>query len=370
MTRQLNKLSAQKVKTASAGCYPDGGGLYLYVSETGARSWRFHYMLNRKSREMGLGSASAVSLSEARNRRDECRKFLANKIDPLEARNNEEAKARLAAAKSKTFKECSEAYIEAYKDSWKNPKHSHQWSRTLDTYAYPVIGDVSVQDVSVPLLMKVLEPIWKKKTETASRLRGRIERILDWAKAQELRDGENPARWRGHMENLLPHRSKIQMVKHHSALPYTKIGDFMALLKGRSGIDARLLEFTILTSARTNESSKAKWEEITFGEDAAWTVPAERMKMRREHRVPLTKEALAVLDRTAELGNYKEKDTKPREERTGWIFPSRQKGKSLCNDAMLALLRRMKRKDITPHGFRSTFRDWAAEQTTYPREVA
>jgi integrase len=368
MTRQLNRLSQLQVKNAGEkGSLHDGGGLYLQVSKTGTKSWLFCYRLNGREREMGLGAYPIVSLAEARGKRDEYRKLLAQKIDPLEARKEEEARSRFAAAHAKTFQQCAEAFIEAQQDGWKNKKHIQQWTNTLKTYVYPVIGKFSVQDIDVDAVMKVLEPIWKTKTETANRTRGRIEKVLDWAAARGLRKGENPALWRGKLGHLLAHRSKIQKVKHHPALPYQEIGEFMAILKEQPSLDARALEFTIFTVARTNEVIKARWEEMDL-DNKVWTIPAARMKAGREHRIPLTQEAIDVLRQALELtGQNNKKGTFPK---NGWVFPGRIKDKSLSGMAMLMLLRRMERKDITVHGFRSTFRDWAAEQTAFPREVA
>jgi integrase len=256
-----------------------------------------------------------------------------------------------------TFRQCAEAYIEAHRPSWKNAKHAAQWPSTLETYVYPVFGDSPVQAVDVGLIMRVLEPIWKTKTETASRLRGRIESILDWAAARGFRQGDNPARWRGHLRHLLPPRSRVQKVKHHAALPYREIGTFMKLLREQEGTSALALEFLILTMARTGEVIGATWEEIDLSA-GIWTIPAVRMKAGKEHRVPLSEPALAILRRleTGKQGKF--------------VFPGGKPGKALFNRAMFMLLGRLGRSDLTVHGFRSTFRDWAAESTNFPREVA
>ena len=255
-----------------------------------------------------------------------------------------------------TFDACAAAYIEAHKTSWRNEKHRDQWRNTLNSYASPVFGSLPVQAIDVALVMKVLEPIWKTKSETASRLRGRIEAVLDWATVRSYREGENPARWRGHLDKLLPARSKIQKVEHHPALPHDEIGDFMAMLRGQDGTAARALEFLILTAARTGEIIGARWDEIDL-EDKIWVVPGARMKAGREHRVPLSGAALAILEQMREI---REGD---------FVVPGGKKGKPLSNMAMLAVLKRMGRDDLTTHGFRSTFRDWAAERTNFPREV-
>src|ERR1043166_64463 len=324
MARPKGKLSAIEVsKAKQKGLLSDGGGLYLQVSASGSKSWVFRFMLHGRSREMGLGSANAVSLADARARAADCRKLLSQKIDPIEIRQAEYAAKRLAVAKTISFKQCAEAYIDMHKAGWKNEKHISQWRRTLETYAYPCFGNTSIQAIDVALVIKVIEPIWNKKPETASRLRARIESILDWASAREYRQGENPARWRGHMENLLPKKSKVRRIKHHPALPYAEIEDFMIELKDDAAIAARALEFTILTASRTSEAIGAKWSEINLKEEI-WVVPAHRIKAGREHRVPLSKAAMAVL-REMELVNNSD-----------FVFPGTKKGQPLSNMAMLA----------------------------------
>lgn len=361
MVREFNRLTAiAATRTKKPGMYPDGGGLYLQITKSGAKSWLFRFMLHGRARVMGLGPLHIISLGEARVRAAEARKLRVAGVDPIEARKAEIAQANLESAKAISFKVAAEKYIEAHKPGWRNAKHAAQWASTLETYAYPVIGDLPVQGIDVALVMKVLEPIWAKKTETASRVRGRMESILDWATARGYRLGDNPARWRGHLENLLPTRSKVQRVKHHPALPYEEIGEFMALLRQRQAISALALEFTILTAARTGEVIGASWKEIDFGKKE-WMIPAERIKGDKAHRVPLSGRALAILEKMAEGAD-------PGDEY--FVFPGGRKGKPLSNMAMLTLLKRMKRGDLTVHGFRSTFRDWAAERTNYPREVA
>ena len=363
-------LTTLKIKaTNNEGAYPDGGGLYLRVNKRGARSWLFCYTLYGKPREMGLGSLDAVTLAEARTKRDECKKLLAAKIDPIDARNVEQAKARLQAAHSVLFKECAEMYFEANKSGWKNKKHTQQFTNTFKTYVYPKIGNLPVQGITVDLVLKVLRPIWEKIPETANRTRSRIEAVLDFAHACELREGENSARWRGRLQKLLPHRSKLRKVQHHPALPYAEIGDFMALLKQQPGLDALALQFTILTAARTGEVVGARWGEIDM-RGKVWVIPAERMKAGKEHRVPLTEEALTVLQAVNAMTGDKRKVITAADASNDWIFPGRKVINQLSGMAMLMLLRRLKRKDITVHGFRSTFRDWVAEQTAFPYEVA
>ena len=361
MPRQINRLSALAVsRVKKLGLYPDGGGLYLQIAAGGSKSWIYRFMLDGRARTMGLGSLLAVPLADARGRAAEARALRASGIDPIEARNAERATARLNAAKAITFKDAAERYIEAHAAGWRNAKHIAQWRSTLETYAYPVFGSLAVQDVDVAVVMKVLEPIWTTKTETASRVRGRIESVLDWAAARGYRKGENPARWRGHLKNLLPERSRVRKPKHHPALPYVEIGDFMKALRAQEGGAGRVLEFVILTAARTGEVIGARWSEIDMKE-GTWIVPAERIKGGREHRVPLSAPALGILETMADLRDGKA---------DGFVFPGRKRGRALSNMAMLKLLERMERDDLTVHGFRSTFRDWAAERTNYPREVA
>lgn len=358
MSRQIGKLSALAVnKAKTKGLYSDGGGLYLRISSAGVKSWAFRYMLDGKSREMGLGAIHVIALAEARNKAADCRKLLLQKIDPIKSRKEEENILRLAQAKTITFKQCAELYISSHKDGWRNKKHIQQWENTLKTYAYPFIENVSVQDVDVVLVMKILEPIWKAKPETASRLRGRIEAILDWANAREYRKGENPARWRGHIQNLLPARSKIRKIKHHPALNYEEINEFILELKKQNDLSAKALEFLILTATRTSEVTNAKWDEINL-EKKVWVIPAHRIKAQREHKIPLSENALIILKEMKYIksGEY--------------VFSGRNPIKPMSNMAMLELLKRMKKTDITIHGFRSTFRDWAAEQTNFAREVA
>ena len=253
-----------------------------------------------------------------------------------------------------TFQQCAEAYIDAHKSGWKNPKHIQQWQNTLTQYAFPVFGDFDVKTIDTALIIKCLKPIWETKNETAGRVRGRIESVLDWATVSKLRTGDNPAKWRGNLDKLLAKPSNIQNTKHHDALPYVEINAFMAQLQQQDGIAAKCLTFTILTAARTGESIGATWAEIDLNAKT-WTIPAERMKAKKDHTVPLSTHALAIVNEMAAIRCNE------------YVFPSNKKG--LSNMAMLTLLKRMERTDITVHGFRSTFRDWAAESTAYPSEV-
>jgi integrase len=304
---------------------------------------------------MGLGGLAKIGLADARKKAAAQRLLLVDKIDPLKRREAENSAKKVEAARSMTFAQCAKAYIDSHAVGWRNAKHAQQWTNTLATYVYPEFGSVPVGDVDVAMVIRVLEPIWTTKPETASRVRGRIEAVLDWAKARGFRAGENPARWRGHLSNLLPSSSKVQAVKHHPALPYAEIGAFMADLRGREGAAADALEFLILTVARTGEVIGARWPEVDFAA-RMWTVPAARMKGGREHRVPLTSAAMSVLKRV-------QKEDKQ------FLFPGTKAGQGLSNMALLKVLERMGRGDLTSHGFRATFKTWATERTNFPREL-
>lgn len=360
MEKRIQRLSAMAVERASKpGLYPDGAGLYLRVSRNRSKSWAFRFMLKGNAREMGLGGLTKVSLADARKKAIDARRLLGEGRDPLAHREDElkqhDVAKKVAAARSMTFDKCAEAYINAHEAAWRNGKHRQQWRNTLATYVSPIFGSSSVQDVDIDLVMKVIEPLWSVKTETARRVRGRIEVILDWARVRGYRSGENPARWRGHLDHLLPARSKVRAVKHHAALPYTEMGAFMQDLRKVEGVSAAALEFLILTVARTGEIIGARWSEIDL-KRGIWIVPASRMKSRREHRLPLSSAAVAALKRMKGLSD-------------DYVFVGQRPGSPLSNMALLMTLGRMNRGDITPHGFRSTFRDWAAECTDFPREV-
>jgi integrase len=357
MTQKLNRLTARKVATATEpSLYADGGGLYLRVGRGGAKSWCLRYMLEGKAREMGLGGHSKVSLADARKKAAAQRALLVDKIDPLERRQTESAAKKIEAARTMTFDDCAIAYIKAHEVSWHNMKHRQQWQNTLATYVSPKFGSVPVCEVDVGMVMKAIEPLWTTKPETAGRVRGRIEAVLDWAKARGFRDGENPARWRGHLSNLLPARTKVRAVKHHAALPYPEIGSFMADLRTRQGAAAAALEFLILTAARTGEVIGARDSEIDF-RARIWTIPAERMKGKREHRVPLSSAAMKALDRAKIEGSSE------------FLFPGIKAGLGLSNMALLKVLERMNRSDLTVHGFRATFKTWVTERSNFPREL-
>lgn len=356
MVRALQRLTAKGVeKRREPGYYADGGNLWLQVSPAGTKSWIFRFTLNGRSREMGLGSLNAVSLAKAREKAADCRALLADGIDPIDARDGQRSQEALARARQRSFEKCAEAYVKAHRAKWRNKKHAAQWTNTLETYCGPVIGALPVADVDTGLVLRCLEPIWTEKHETATRLRQRIESILDWARARGYRTGDNPARWKGHLDKTLPAIPKKARVKHHAALPYADMGAFMKTLRGQEGTAARALEFVILTAARTAEVIGAQPEEFDL-KKAVWTIPGARMKAGREHRVPLSPRALEIVRAQIELGGEH-------------LFPGLKNGMPLSNMAMLALLERMGRDDLTVHGFRSTFRDWAAESTSYPREV-
>jgi integrase len=296
MARLWERLTTLQVKrTTRPGMPPDGRGLYLYVQAGGGKSWVYRYMLQGRAREMGLGPVHTISLSEARAMARDARRLKFDGIDPIEQRQLARVRTTLDAAKGFTFKQATSAYIRANKAGWRNEKHSQQWESTTTTYADPIFGSRGVSDIDTGLVLAVLEPIWSIKPETASRVRGRIEAVLDWAKARRLREGENPARWKGHLEKLPPAKSRAHKVEHHAALPYAEVSAFVAALKGQPRASARALEFTILTAARTGEVIGAEWSEIDLV-SRVWTRPADRMKGRKEHRVPLTSPLVEILE--------------------------------------------------------------------------
>jgi integrase len=352
-----HKLSPLKIgRITKAGMYADGGGLYLQVAGADARSWVYRYTLNGRQRYLGLGPASAIPLARARELAAAARQSRAEGLDPIDKKHEQRAASRRDDARAVTFKDCGERYIATHEPAWRNPKHRQQWRNTLDTYAYPVFGSVSVADVDVGMVMKVIEPLWAAKRETAGRLRGRIEAVLDWAKARGFRDGENPARWRGHLSNLLPARSKAQAVKHHAALPYEQLPAFMADLRSRTSISAKALEITILCALRTSEVIGGTWNEIDLVA-GVWTLPGGRMKAGQAHRVPLAPRVLEIL---CELSSRREGE---------WVFPGNRAGKPLSNMALLKMLAVMGHDEITTHGFRATFKTWASERSSFANEI-
>ena len=350
MARPTHRLTARTVASLKKpGRHADGGGLYLHVDPSSAKRWVFVFQWRGKCREMGLGSAQLVSLAQARDAALDARRQVAAGINPIAERQSE--------LRATTFGDVADAVLADLKPSLSNAKHFAQWQTALTTAARP-LRPLLVDEVSTDDVLAVLRPIWQRTPVTASRLRGRIERVLDAAKARGLRSGENPARWRGHLDVLLP-RQKRLVRGHHAAMGIEALPAFMAALRRRPAVAARALEFTILTAARTGESLRARWSEIDFTTNV-WTVPAERMKARAEHRVPLSTAALAVLAEVRPLAGKGNDD---------WIFPAQSRTRPLSQMAMLMLLRRMGVMEVTVHGFRSTFRDWGGDCTNFPREL-
>lgn len=330
-------------------------GLYLQVLPTGARTWILRTMIAGKRRDMGLGGFPAVLLADARRRARETREAIDRGSDPISERRAAKAALRAEAAKHVTFREAAKSYIATHEAGWKNAKHRQQWENTLSTYAYPKLGALSVRDIELAHVLGILEPIWQTKTETAKRLRGRVERVLGWATSRGYRSGLNPARWRDHLDQQLAAPGKIAKPEHHAALSANEMAPFMPRLRLVKGMGARALEFAILTAARSGEVRGARWTEIDLSEKI-WVVPAERMKAGREHRVPLSPAALSLLEQVPRLAGQ------------DYVFPS-SRGTPLSDMTLTAVLRRMG-VEATVHGFRSTFRDWAAERTNFARDVA
>lgn len=373
MARLVDKLGYLKVRDETKpGYHSDGNGLYLQVSVTGSKSWIFRFTINGRQREMGIGAVHTLGLSEARLKAKEQRLLLADGKDPLEVRKAALDAANLARAKMMTFDQCAAQYIAAHRQGWKSAKHAGQWAATIQTYASPVFGGFPVAEVDTALVMKALNPIWTEKTETATRVRGRIESVLGWATTSGYRQGENPARWRGHLENLLAAPNKIKDVKHHPALPWQEVGGFMASLRTQEGIAARAVEFAILTATRTNEVRGATWNEIDI-DGGLWVIPGSRMKGGVTHHVPLSLAAKSLLSQVPRADKF--------------IFTGATYGKGLSDMSLLEVCRRMdeseiklggkgwkdpvQNRTITTHGFRSTFRTWGAESVanSFPREV-
>lgn len=372
MPKIAKELSALQVQRLTAPGFHAVGvipGLYLRVKDTGARSWTLRTVVGGDRREIGLGSFPAVTLAQARDEARKLRSTIAEGVDPVLQRQEARSALRAASAQSITFRDAAAAYVKAHAPSWRNPKHRQQWANTLEAYAHPVIGDMLVSHVTLAHVLAILEPIWHEKTETASRLRGRMEAVLDWAKGRGYRSGDNPASWKGNLDAQLARPERVAEVENHPALPVARAAAFWRRLADVEGMGAQALRLAILTAARSNEVRGACWRE--FDLDAAlWTVPAERMKAKREHRVPLSLAAVELLRATPVLENP-----------AGLVWPS-AKGKPLSDMTLTAVTRRINEADgggwvdprsgreVVPHGFRSTFRDWAAELTDYPREVA
>jgi integrase len=358
MPRKAKELAPLVVsRMAKPGHHAVGGvaGLYLYVSESGGRSWVLRAVVGLKRRHIGLGGFPDVPLAAAKEKARRLREDISNGVDPLAERQSAKARLAVAQASTVTFRQAAERYVAAHGDSWRNDKHRAQWISTLETYVYPLIGNEDVKLIAQQQVLSILEPIWRSKTETASRIRGRLEVVLDWAAARGYRAGENPARWKGHLDKLLPAPGKVQRVEHHRAMAVDEIPAFMRELRKREGVSARALEFLIATAARSGEVRGATWSEIDLKEEL-WTIPAERMKAHREHRVPLCAAALRALGSVARVDG------------ATYIFPA-PRGGQLSDMSLTQLMRRMG-VDAVPHGFRSTFRDWAGEKTNHPRDVA
>ena len=355
IAKELGALAVSKI--GAPGLHFVGGvqGLALQLTAGSGKSWLLRVVIAGKRREMGLGSYPGVSLAQARVKASEAREMIRRGADPIECQRVALSTLRASVAAALTFDQCAASYISAHEVGWKNAKHGQQWSNTLAQHASPVMGSLLVRDVGLPHVLAVLEPIWRTKTETASRLRGRIELVLDWAAARGYRDGLNPARWRGHLDKLLPKPGKVAKVEHHPALPAADMAAFMVRLRAAEGMGARALEFVILTAARSGEVRGARWSEIDRAEKT-WLIPADRMKASKEHRVPLSDAALALLDALPVIAG------------NDLVFPA-PRGGVLSDMTLTACMRRMN-LDAVPHGFRSTFRDWASELTSYPRDVA
>lgn len=353
---ELNALAVQRLK--SPGLHFVGGvaGLALQVTDSGSRSWTLRLSVVGRRRDMGLGAYPDVTLAMARERAREARELVRRGVDPIEQRRASTSALKASVAAALTFRQTATAYISTHEAGWKNAKHAQQWRNTLEAYAYPVMGDLLVRDVQKEHVLAALRPIWTEKNETATRLRGRIELVLSYAMQAGYRpEGLNPARWRGGLDKLLPAPAKVAKAEHHPALPLGQVGAFMRRLRAAPGMGARALEFTILTAARSGEVRGATWAEIDL-QDKVWTVPPSRMKAGNEHRVPLSPAAIALLEAL------------PRMAGTDLVFPA-PRGGQLSDMTLSAVLRRMEVPAV-PHGFRSTFRDWAAERTTFPREAA
>ncbi len=356
MARIVGKLAPAKVaalvKAGKPGLYGDGAGLALRIGRNGAASWVMRYMRQGAAREMGLGAVHTIGLAEARERARRHRLQLLDGIDPLAQR----VAAKAAAKPLATFGQTAEMYLTAHAPSWRSETHRRQWRQTLDDYVLPTLGTMGVASIAVGDVMGIVEPLWHSKPETASRVRGRIESVLDYATARGWRQGDNPARWRGHLANLLPARAKVAAVEHHAAMPWQDVSAFLAALAGRGGTAAKALTFVILTAARSGEVRGARWAEIDI-QAAVWTVPAERMKAGREHRAPLPDAVLAVLREAATL--------RQGDDPSALVFPGARAGQPLSDVSLAKLVP----SGATVHGFRASFRTWAGETTAYPREV-
>jgi integrase len=356
MARTLNRLSAFKVEKAKEpGMYADGGGLYLRIAEGGSKQWIYRYVTNNRPRDMGIGPVHVLTLAEAREKAREASKLRLEGIDPIAAKHTQRAAAAVAAASAMTFRQCAEGFIRDNEASWSNAKHRFEWERSLAKYVFPVLGNLPVAAIDTPLVLKVVKPLWQRVPETASRVRGRIENVLGWATVHHYRSGDNPARWNGLLEHALP---AVQKGDHHAALPYAEVPAFVAKLRQETGVPARCLELIILTGVRLDEAREATWDEVDL-DNRVWTIPAARMKKgNKDHRVPLSAAAIAVLKdmHAVRISDY--------------VFPGAYDGKAIGKNMPLRLLNNITGNGATVHGFRSSFRDWAAERTSFSREVA
>jgi integrase len=350
-------LTAKKVeRVKEPGRYFDGHGLYLQVVNANNKSWLLRFERDGRERWFGIGPVHTVTLKEARERARNARLLLLDGVDPIEHRKAQRAAVAAAKAKALTFREAAQAYFDQHESKWRNATHRHQFITTLKTYAFPVLGNMSVADIDTAAVLRAIEPHWLTKTETMNRTRGRIESVLDWATVRGYRSGDNPARWKGHLGEVLPARSQVAKPVHLAAMPYSELPSFMATLRKREGIAARALEFIILTAGRSGEVRGLRWDEIDPA--GVWTVPADRMKGGREHRVPLSPRCIAILQ---EMEAMRQGDL---------VFPGQAGDAPLSGEAFAVVMRGLGRGGVTVHGFRSSFRDWCGEQTNFPREIA
>jgi len=356
MARVLHGLSDIAVRAKKRpGYVADGGNLYLRVAPGGSKQWMFRFALRGRTRDAGLGPYPTISLVQARQEAERLRRLVATGIDPIEARNEEREAARVAAAKAVTFEACAREFIASHEQGWRGPSTAKLWCAALATHVYPVFGNEPVGNVDTTLVLRSLQPIWAETPTMAGRVRSMIESVLDSAKARGLRDGQNPAQWRGHLDHLLPSRRKVRRVHHHPALPFAEIPAFMAELRARDDLPARLLEFLILTASRSGEGRSARWDEFDV-EQTMWVIPPERMKGGREHKVPLSPRAVIILEQTARL------------RLSDFVFPGQSESRPISGISLRRLLHKL-RPGVTVHGFRSSFRDWAAETTNFPNHV-
>jgi integrase len=364
MARGIHKLTIRQVERArKRGLIGDGGGLYLQVTARGSKSWLFRYKRGGRTRHMGLGPLALVGLGEARALALQARKLLHAGIDPLAQRNAQRTQQALAATKSLTFDAATAAYIAAHRAGWRSPQHVRNWQNSLATYASPILGPLPVQNIDTGLILRVLQPLWQEKPETASRVRSRLEAILGWATVRGYRSGDNPARWKGLLDHLLPSHRKVRPVQHLASLPFAELPSFMLKLQQQDGVAARALEFLILTAVRTgavighrrDDMPPLKWQHLDFNQ-RLWTVPKSKMGV-VGHRVPLSDAAIAVLEQM-----------RPLRDDADIVFPGLKPGRSLAEGMLRRVLRRMGRTEV-PHGFRATFKTWASERTSFAHEV-